>query len=131
MHLEYHLVRLVALPQAEGVAQVGHEQRALLGLLDVCQQSLVYFLLILGPLAAHLLLRWLLALLEESLFTALLVGLLVPGEVLLAARLLDRLCVDAVEWYGGARGDYVAGIDAAEGHTVELEGTGYEEHALI
>ena len=67
----------------------------------------------------------LLALLEESLL-GLLLGLLLLGEVLRSGDLLDGLGVNTgdVDALGG--GDNVAGVDTAEGNTVDLEGAGDE-----
>jgi hypothetical protein len=87
MHLEDHLVRSVALPQAEGGAQVSKEQRLLL---EGGQQGLVHLLLVFCSLASNLLLLGLLALLEESRLAALLVCLLVPCKVLLTAGFLNN-----------------------------------------
>lgn len=72
----------------------------------------------------------LLALLEESLL-GLLLSLLLLGEVVGGRDLLQSLGVDAgnVDALGG--GDHVAGVDTADGNTVNLEGTGDEENTLV
>lgn len=72
----------------------------------------------------------LLALLEESLL-GLLLSLLLLGEVVGSGDLLEGLGVDTgdVEALGG--GDHVAGVDAADGDTVDLEGAGDEENTLV
>ena len=126
-HLEDHLVRPVTLPQAEVGRKVASKQRLLL---HGGQNRLVHLLLVLGAVAVHLLLGWLLTLSEETLLAALLVGLLVACKVVLAASLLHGLGVNAVERHGGLGGDHVAGIDAAERDTVELEWASNEENTL-
>jgi len=73
---------------------------------------------------------WLLALLEESLLTLLLGGL-VLGEITVGGNLLDDGAVDAAEVDLLACGNNVAGVDAAEGDTVGLEGPGDKEHTLV
>jgi len=72
----------------------------------------------------------LLALLEESLL-GLLFSLLLLGEVVGGRDLLQSLGVDTgnVDALGG--GDHVAGVDTADGNTVNLEGTGDEENTLV
>jgi hypothetical protein len=125
--LEDHLVRPVALPEAEGAGKVALQE---LLLLNSRQNGLVHTLLVLSPTTCNLLLLRLLALLEETLFAALLVGLLVARKVLLVRHLLEGLAGNAFDGDGGAGGDHVAGIDAAEGHTVDFEGTGDQEDAL-
>lgn len=72
----------------------------------------------------------LLALLEESVGASLLLGLL-GGEVLWLGDLVNLLLVEAgdVDLVGG--GNDVSGVDAAQGDTVDLEGTGDEEDALV
>lgn len=72
---------------------------------------------------------WLLSLLEESLFT-LLLGLLVLGEVTLLRNLLESCGVDTSKVDLQASGDDIAGVDAAERDTVDLEGAGDEENTL-
>lgn len=128
LHLEDHLVRPVTLPQAEVGAEVSLEQRLLL---DCGQEGLVDLLLVLCALSGNLLLGGCLTLLEESLLGALLVGLLVASKVLLAGDLGDGLRVDALDWDGGLGGDHIAGVDAAEGDTVDLEWAGDEENTLV
>lgn len=127
-NLEDHLVRPVTLPQAEVGGKVSLEQRLLL---DSGQEGLVDLLLVLCALGSNLLLGWCLALLEESLLGALLVGLLVPGEVLLARDLGNGGGVDAVDWDGGLGGDHVAGVDAAERDTVDLKWASNEQDTLL
>ena len=72
----------------------------------------------------------LLSLLEESLLRLLLGGLVlgevIPGRDLLDGRLVNTANVDAL-----AGGDHIAGVDTAEGNTVDLEGTGNEEDTLL
>lgn len=128
VHLEDHLVRPVTLPQAEVGAEVSLEQRLLL---DCGQKGLVDLLLVLCALSSDLLLGWCLALLEESLLGALLVGLLVASKVLLAADLGDGLGVDALDWDGSLGGDNVAGVDTAERDTVDLEWASHKEDTLV
>lgn len=72
----------------------------------------------------------LLSLLEESLLTSLLLGLL-GGEVLGLGDLLNLLLVEAgdVDLVGG--GDDVSGVDSSQGDTVDLEGAGDEEDTLV
>lgn len=73
---------------------------------------------------------WLLSLLEERLLAGLLLGLL-ANEVLGLGNLVDLLGVHTskVDLLGG--GDDVASVDPPEGNTVDLEGAGDEEHALV
>lgn len=72
----------------------------------------------------------LLSLLEESLLTGLLLSLL-GGEVLWLSNLIDLLLVEAgkVDLVGG--GNDVAGVDAAQRNTVDLEGASDEEDTLV
>lgn len=72
----------------------------------------------------------LLSLLEESLLASLLLGLL-PDEVLGLADLLDLLLVDSGQVNLLGCGDDVSGVDPAQGDTVDLEGTGNQEDALV
>lgn len=72
----------------------------------------------------------LLSLLEERLL-ALLLGSLVLGEVTISGNLLHNGAVDAAEIDLLAGGNNVAGVDAAEGNTVGLEGAGNEEDSLV
>ena len=72
----------------------------------------------------------LLSLLEESLL-GLLLGLLLLGEVVGSGNLLEGLGVNTGDIHAGAGGDHVAGVDTAEGDTVDLEGTGDEENTLL
>lgn len=72
----------------------------------------------------------LLALLEESLLTSLLLGLL-GGEVLGLSNLVDLGLVDASEIDLLGSGDDVAGVDATKGNTVDLEGAGDEKDTLV
>merc|ERR1711988_1139060 len=117
LRLPLHLVGLVALSQAEAAAEVAGEE---LDLLDVAEQRLVDGLLVRRAGAVNLLLLGLLALLEESLLTSLLLGLL-GGKVLWLGDLVDL--------HGG--GDDVAGVNPTQGDAVDLEGTGDEEDTLI
>jgi hypothetical protein len=71
-----------------------------------------------------------LALLEESLFTSLLLSLL-GGEVLGSRNLLDLGLVDASKVDLERGGDDVSGVDTAKGNTVDLEGTGDEENTVV
>lgn len=72
----------------------------------------------------------LLALLEEGLL-AVLLGLLLPGEVGVAGDLLNDGRLNAGNVNLGPGGDNVAGVDASDGNTVDLEGTGDEENTLV
>lgn len=121
-------MRSVTLPQAEVGAEVSLEQRLLL---DCGQKGLVDLLLVLCALGSDLLLGGCLTLLEECLLGSLLVGLLVPSKVLLAADLGDGLRVDTLNWDGGLGGDHITGVDAAEWDTVDLEWSGDEEDTLV
>lgn len=118
----------VTLPQAEVGGKVALE---VVLLLDGLKNGLVDGLLVLGAAGGNLLLLGLLALLEESLLGALLVGLLVAGEVVRVGDLLEGLAVEAVDGDGGAGGDHVASVDAAEGNAVDLERTGDQEDTLV
>lgn len=73
---------------------------------------------------------WLLSLLEESLLASLLLGLL-SDEVLGLSDLLDLLLVNSGQVNLLGCGDHVSGVDPAQGHTVDLEGTGDEEDTLV
>ena len=146
VRLEDHLVGLVALSQAEGGAEVADEERLLL---EVGEDGAVDRLLVLGAAGGDLLGLWinvsmmrtirlllsemsylgLLALLEESLLT-LGLRLLLSGEVGVATDLLDDGRLDARDVNLGACCDNVAGVDASEGNTVDLEGAGDEENTL-
>lgn len=72
----------------------------------------------------------LLSLLEESLLASLLLGLL-SDEVLGLGDLLNLLLVDSGQVNLLGCGDDVSGVDPAQGHTVDLEGTGNEEDTLV
>ena len=72
----------------------------------------------------------LLSLLEESLL-GLLLGLLLLGEVVGGGDLLEGLLVNAADVEAGGGGDNVAGVNTADGDTVDLEGTGDEENTLV
>lgn len=72
----------------------------------------------------------LLPLLEESLLASLLLGLL-SNEVLGLSNLLDLLVVDSGQVNLLGCGDDVSGVDPAQGHAVDLEGTGNEEDTLV
>lgn len=127
-NLEDHLVGPVTLPQAEVGGKVALE---VVLLLDGLKNGLVDGLLVLGAAGGNLLLLGLLTLLEESLLGALLVGLLVASEVVGVRDLLEGLAVKTVDGDGGAGGDHVAGVDATERDTVDLEGTGDQEDTLV
>ena len=73
---------------------------------------------------------WLLALLEELGLAGLLLGSL-TSEVLLAGDFLDLLGVDTRDINLVGCGDNVAGVDAANWDTVDLEWTGDEENTLV
>lgn len=72
----------------------------------------------------------LLALLEECILSLLLVTLL-PSKVVLARNLIDLLRVNTSQINLVGSSDHVAGVDAAERDTVDLEGTGDEEDTLL
>lgn len=118
---------LVTLPQAERAGEVRSQH---VNLLDVGNQSLVDGLLVGGTAAVDLLLLGLLSLLEESLLTSLLLGLL-SGEVLGLRDLLDLLLVETgdVDLVGGS--DDVSGVNSSQRNTVDLEGAGDEEDTLV
>lgn len=139
---------LVTLSQAEGASEVASQQ---VHLLDVGDQGLVDGLLVGSTAAVDLLLLWghkvshqrnkknpvskksylgLLSLLEEGLLAGLLLGLL-GGEVLGLRDLLDLLLIEARDVDLVGSGDDVSGVDSAEGNTVDLEGAGDEEDALV
>ncbi len=120
-------MRPVALPQAERAREVARQH---LLLFDGRKQRLINLLLVVRAILAHFLLLAL-ALVEERLLTPLLVRLLVPREVLWLADLVDDGGVQA--FHGDARlgGDHIAGVDAAEWHTVDLEWSSNEEDALV
>lgn len=73
---------------------------------------------------------WLLALLEELGLTGLLGGS-ITSKVLVAGDLLDLLGIDTrdIDLVGG--GDNVAGVDAADWDTVDLEWASNEENTLV
>jgi len=120
-------VGLVTLAEAERGGKVAGEH---VDLLDVGNESLVNGLLVSRPAAGNLLLLGLLALLEESLLASLLLGLL-GGVVLGLGNLLNLGLVDAGKVDLERGGDNISGVDAAEGNTVDLEGAGNEEDALV
>lgn len=72
----------------------------------------------------------LLSLLEESLLRLLLV-FLVLGEVVRRRNLLESRLVNTADIDALAGGDHIAGVHAAEGNTVDLEGTSNEEDTLV
>jgi hypothetical protein len=72
----------------------------------------------------------LLSLLEES-FLGLLLGLLLLGEVVGSADLLENALVDTADVHTLASGDHVASVHPSERNTVDLEGTGNEEDTLV
>lgn len=146
-NLPLHLVGLVTLAQGERRGEVAGEE---LDLLDVGDEGLVDGLLVGNAAAGNLLLLHhhvsivrpvfqlrilksylgLLALLEESLLTGLLLGLL-GGEVLGLSNLVDLGLVDASEIDLLGSGDDVAGVDATKGNTVNLERAGDEKDTLV
>lgn len=73
---------------------------------------------------------WLLSLLEEGLLACLVLGG-ITGEVFGFCDLVDLGLVDTgkVDFLGG--GDNVSGVDASQGNTIDLEGAGHEEDALV
>lgn len=144
-YLPLHLVWAVTLAEREGGGEVGDEE---LLLLDDGEDGLVDNLLVGGAGGRwHLLLwrlsvfaflcsymrksyLWLLALLEELGLASLLGGTL-ASEVLLAGDLLDLLGINTgdIDLVGG--GDNVAGVDAADWDTVDLEWASDEEDTLV
>lgn len=72
----------------------------------------------------------LLALLEEGLL-AVLLGLLLPGKVRLAADLVEDGRFNAGDVDGCPGGDHVTGVDTSERDTVDLERTSDEENTLV
>lgn len=72
----------------------------------------------------------LLSLLEESLLTGLVLGLL-SGEVLGLRNLLDLLGVQTSDIDLVRGGDDVSRVNAAQGNTVDLEGASDEEDTLV
>jgi hypothetical protein len=71
----------------------------------------------------------LLALLEESILTRL-VGGLILGEVAVLASLLHNLLVYALQVDAGRGGDDISGVYSSKGNTVDFEGTGNKEDTL-
>jgi hypothetical protein len=71
----------------------------------------------------------LLALLEESILSGLVCGL-VLGEVALLRGLLQDTLINTLDVDGGGGSDDIAGVDTAQGNAVNLEGTGDEEDTL-
>jgi hypothetical protein len=143
---------LVALAQAEGAREVAGKE---LDLLDAGNQGLVDGLLVGSTAAGNLLLLCvvnnvsqslsvqlcshaeagnsylgLLSLLEESLLTGLLLGLL-GGEVLGLGNLIHLLLVKTGEVNLVGGGDDVSGVNPSQGYTVDLEGAGDQEDTLI
>merc|ERR1711977_383336 len=110
MHLEDHLMWLIALPQAECRAQVRSKE---LLLLDGSDEGLVDALLVIGAAGGELLLLGL-------------VGAPVAG----LGDLVEDLAIEALHINGGAGGDDIAGIDSSEWDTVDLEWTGNKEDTL-
>lgn len=115
-------------------------------LLNVGQKGLVDGLLVLNAvlggllLLLRLLVRFacgaseaaylgLLALLEESILSGLVCGL-VLGEVALLRGLLQDTLINTSDVDGGGGSDDIAGVYAAQGNAVNLEGTGDEEDTL-
>lgn len=72
----------------------------------------------------------LLSLLEESLLTSLVLGLL-GGEVLGLRDLLNLLVVETGKLNLVGGGDDISGVDSSQGDTVDLEGAGDEEDTLV
>lgn len=141
--LEDHLVRPVGATEAEAGTEVVGEVSLLL---DGGQKSLVDGLLVLDAVLRGLLLLWLLsvlshctsimytylgllALLEESILTRL-VGGLILGEVAVLAGLLHNLLVYALQVDAGRGGNDISGVYSAKGNTVDFEGTGNKEDTL-
>jgi len=143
-------VGLVALAEAERGGEVAGEH---VDLLDVGNQRLVDGLLVGRPAAGNLLLLCivsvlplspvrastpdtgcsylgLLSLLEEGILASLLLGLL-GGEVLRPRDLLNLGLVDAGKVDLDGCGDDVSRVDATKGNTVDLEGAGDEQDALV
>lgn len=91
---------------------------------------LVFHVSVLAWIGGFVSYLWLLSLLEESLLASLLLGLL-THEVLGLGDLVNLLGVDAgqVDLLGG--GDDVSGVDPSQGNTVDLEGAGDEQDALV
>lgn len=143
---------LVAVAEGEACGEVASEE---LLLLDRGQEGLVDGLLVSSTGAGDLLLLfirarnqhfippfffcisskagtylWLLSLLEESLL-ALLLGLLLLGEVVGGRDLLDGLGVDTSDVDARRGGNDVSGVHSPEGDAIELEGTGDEENTLV
>jgi hypothetical protein len=83
-------------------------------------------ILLSGSVLAHL---WLLSLLEERILSLLLLTLL-SCKVLLTSDLLDLLAINSGQIDLLGSGNNVAGVNAAEGNTVDLEWAGYEEDTL-
>ena len=72
----------------------------------------------------------LLSLLEESLL-ALLLGLLLLGEVVRGRDLLESLSVNTGNVDARRGGDHVSGVHSPERDAIELEGAGDEENTLV
>lgn len=115
-------------------------------LLNSGQKGLVDSLLVLNAILGGLLLLWqlsvrflcnaldaaylgLLALLEESILSGLVRGL-VLGEVTLLRGLLQNTLINTLDVDGGGGSNDIAGVYAAQGNAVNLEGTGDEENTL-
>lgn len=113
-------------PQAEAGSQVGLEIRLLL---DSGNQRLVDGLLVRNALGINILLLGCgLALLEEGILALAL--LLLARPVLVLAHTVQDLGVEVRDIDGCAGRNYVAVVDAAQGNTVSLEGTGDQEDTL-
>ena len=115
-------------------------------LLDVGKKGLVDGLLVLDAVLGGLLLLLyllvlliygatgiaylgLLALLEESILSGLVCGL-VLGEVTLLGGLLQDTLIDTLDVDSGRGSDDIAGVDSSQRNAVNLEGTGDEENTL-
>jgi len=119
-------VGLVTLSQAESAGKVTGKECLLL---DRRKESLVDGLLVGGTASGGLLLLWLLALLEECLFSSLLLTLSV-SKVLVSSYLIDLGLVNTCEIDLLGSCDNVASIDSAERNTVDLEWASDEENTL-
>lgn len=125
--LEDHLVGVLAVPQAEAGAQVCLKIRLLL---DRRNQRLVNGLLVRNALGIDvLLLGCCLALLEEGILA--LAFFLLARPVLVLAHAVQDFSIEVRDVGGCAGRNYVAVVDAAQGNAVGLEGTSYQENALL
>lgn len=72
-----------------------------------------------------------LSLLQECLLTLLLLALLFSGKVLGLGQLLESRLVQAGDVDFGGCGNHVAGVDSADGNSVDLERTCDEEGTIL